>query len=99
MKNITTKSISTNEYKMAGCNFVIDPIEESACAANADTDVKINHLCPYCGESYYKELQSMMTAVYYPPIFKNGVNINPDRNKTITECKCLNCGKHFSYEK
>lgn len=53
--------------------------------------------CPHCGESYYMETGSMSTAVYYPPIYKNGVNINPDRNKTTTTCYCLNCKKNFSY--
>lgn len=55
-------------------------------------------ICPYCGESYYEELYSTRTMVYYPPIYKNGVNINPDRNTTTTNCRCLNCGKNFSYK-
>lgn len=53
--------------------------------------------CPHCGESYYTELYSDSTAVYYPPIYKNGVNINPDRNQITTTCRCLNCGKEFTY--
>lgn len=54
--------------------------------------------CPHCGESYYQENYSTRTAVYYPPIYKNGVNINPDQNTTTTCCHCLNCGKDFSYQ-
>ena len=54
--------------------------------------------CPYCGESYYMERYTTRTAMYYPPIWKNGVNINPDRNKSTTVCTCMNCGKEFSYD-
>lgn len=53
--------------------------------------------CPYCGESYYRENYSTYTAVYYPPVWKNGVNINPDRNTTAIHCTCINCGKDFAY--
>lgn len=60
-------------------------------------DAQIIHCCPHCGESYYMENYSTTTAVYYPPVYKNGVNINPDRNTITTYCTCLNCGKNFSY--
>ena len=53
--------------------------------------------CPHCGESYYRENYSVCTAVYYPPIWKNGVNINPDKNTHTTYCTCLNCGNDFCY--
>lgn len=53
--------------------------------------------CPHCGASYYQELYVTTTAVYYPPIYKDGVNINPDRNTSTTFCLCLNCNKEFSY--
>jgi hypothetical protein len=43
------------------------------------------------------EHYSTTTAVYYPPIWKNGVNVNPDRNTTTTYCTCMNCHKDFSY--
>lgn len=52
--------------------------------------------CPHCGDSYYRENYSHTTAVYYPPIYKNGVNINPDRNTSTTYCTCMNCGKDFT---
>ena len=54
-----------------------------------------NKKCPHCGESYYTELYSTSTTVHYSPIYKNGVNINPDRNKCTTRCRCLNCHKEF----
>lgn len=53
--------------------------------------------CPKCGESYYMKRYSVCTAVYYPPIYKNGVNINPDGNISTTVCQCMNCNATFSY--
>ena len=53
--------------------------------------------CPYCGESYYAENYSTTTAMYWTPIFKNGVLINENPNITTTYCTCCNCGKSFSY--
>lgn len=53
--------------------------------------------CPKCGESYYTERYSVTTSVYYPPIYKDGVNINPDRNITTRVCHCLNCDREFSF--
>lgn len=53
--------------------------------------------CPFCGKSYYMENYTTTTAVYYPPIYKDGININPDRNQSTTYCTCLNCGKEFTY--
>lgn len=52
--------------------------------------------CPHCGESYYMENYSTSTCLYCPPIYKDGVNINPDRNTSTTHCTCMNCGKEFS---
>lgn len=51
--------------------------------------------CPHCGGKYFKIGASMRTCVYYPPIIKDGVNINPDRNTTTTEYHCLECGKDW----
>lgn len=67
------------------------------CKANVNISNTTGRKCPHCGESYYTELYSDSTTVYYPPIYKNGVNINPDRNQTTTTCRCLNCGKEFTY--
>lgn len=53
-------------------------------------------VCPHCGASYYTEIYSTSTAVYYPPIYKNGVNTNPNQNQTTTLCECRACGKRFS---
>lgn len=64
-------------------NNIAEPIEEQL-------------VCPHCGASYYTELYSTSTAVYYPPIYKNGVNINPNQNQASTFYECMACGKRFS---
>ena len=53
--------------------------------------------CPHCGASYYMENYHESTLKYFPPIYKNGVNINPDRNIHTTHCTCMECKKDFSY--
>ena len=47
--------------------------------------------CPNCGASYFSVGPSYTTAVYYPPIYKDGVNINPGKNRTITKYFCYSC--------
>lgn len=76
---------------------VLDAID-NCVHATCSIDIVRTHHCPHCGESYYMVKNMSCTAVYYPPIYKDGVNINPDRNKTTVYCKCMNCGKDFSYE-
>lgn len=61
-------------------------------------DVKYNQCCPYCGASHYMENFATTTAAYYPPIYENGVNINPDRNKSTIHCTCIKCGRDFTYK-
>lgn len=51
--------------------------------------------CPKCGESYYQELYSVSTALYCPPVYKDGININPNTNKVSIHCHCCNCGAEF----
>ena len=55
--------------------------------------------CPRCGESYYAERFGMTTAMYFPIIMKDGVNINPNRNITTVSCQCIACGANFTYQK
>ena len=57
-----------------------------------------NIKCPNCGASHYEYKYSMTTAVYYPPIYKDGVNTNPDGNTTTTLCRCCECNHNFSYQ-
>ena len=55
-------------------------------------------ICPYCGGDFYRYDYSESTMVYYPPIYKNGINVNPDQNKKTSYYTCLNCGKQFTTE-
>lgn len=87
--------IQVNTKKLSDIMGVDDTIATTTATM---IDTQTNHRCPHCGESYYMEKYSLSTAVYYPPIYKNGVNINPDRNTTTTYCTCMNCGKDFSYQ-
>jgi hypothetical protein len=54
--------------------------------------------CPDCGESKYVIMFSTSTCMYYPPIIKDGVNVNPDRNVITNSCQCLHCGSRFAYQ-
>lgn len=51
--------------------------------------------CPNCGASHYMEGPSQRTLVYYPPIWKDNINTNPDMNVTTTEAHCLECNFDF----
>ena len=55
-----------------------------------------NKKCPHCGASYYSEGNTFTTAVYYPPIYKDGVNINPDRNSSTTTYHCFECDRDWT---
>ena len=70
-----------------------------ADGATYDPDTSLSPRCPQCGESYYMENFCTTTAVYFPPVYKDGVNINPDRNITTAHCTCMNCGTEFSVKK
>ena len=54
--------------------------------------------CPNCGANKYMERYTTRTAMYFPPIYENGVNINPDRNISTHICLCMNCNEVFSYQ-
>ena len=90
-----------NADKLAELVDVNDTFTNNTCVANAimiNVDTKYNHTCPNCGASYYMENYSTTTAMYYPPIYKDGVNINPNRNATTTHCTCMNCGRMFGFK-
>lgn len=58
--------------------------------------IKDNYfVCPHCGQNYFTMGLTFTTAAYYMPIYKDEVNINPDRNITIAEYMCCNCGKQY----
>ena len=53
--------------------------------------------CPKCDSTGpLTEHYSTRTAVYYPPVWENGVNLNPDGNVTTTLYTCGKCGFNFS---
>lgn len=51
--------------------------------------------CPNCGESYYSEGVTTRTLMYFPPVYKDGVNVNPDKNISTTRCECMACHHYF----
>ena len=55
--------------------------------------------CPNCGASHYTEGPSQRTSLYCPPIWKDGVNQNPDTNITTIEAHCLECDFDFEIKK
>ena len=55
------------------------------------------HLCPNCKKSYYRVDGSDITAMYYVPVYKDGILISKDPNITTIHCTCLECGTKFSF--
>lgn len=53
--------------------------------------------CPRCGDSYYSEQYSTTTAMYWAPVFRNGILQNSNPNKTTVVCHCCTCGNEFKY--
>lgn len=100
MSNMITDALVTTielDNALNECNSLYENAIECVCKVEAPkTDNLVR--CPHCGESYYMENHSECTAMYFPPIYKDGVNINPDRNVTTTHCTCMNCGKNFNYK-
>ena len=86
------------------CDRLTPLPNETTCELNVDhlmymveggkgiyADIK----CPKCGAKYFEVGSSYCTAVYYPTIIKDGVNINPDRNKCYTTYTCCECGHRW----
>lgn len=83
------------------CDRLTPLVNEETCTITVDnlSDLTIREQldiatrkCPRCGASHYRVGPSSMTCVYYAPVYKDGVNINPDRNKSTTQYECCNCG-------
>lgn len=55
-------------------------------------------ICPYCKVPTNRTYNgSSRTLAYYTPRYdENGVNQNPDRNKSTDSYKCLKCNQFFS---
>lgn len=91
IENVTEETVTT--LKSVSTGYVeIEPAMHTTNYVRGSTS---GNKCHHCGESYYMEKYSTCTAMYCPPIYKNGVNVNPDRNITTTYCECINCGKEF----
>ena len=56
----------------------------------------ISWRCPQCEKNHFSDSGGTTTLMYFPPTFKDGVNINPDRNTTSFNRTCLACGASFS---
>ena len=99
LNDTNTMKVKDGQYITSTDDFVTGltctTITDSMLPVTEPTSISGDQKCPYCGASYYTEMYSISTAVYYPPIYKDGVNINPDRNKTTRHCKCIWCGKEF----
>lgn len=74
------------------CELTIDHIDNMIDGGGIYDGIK----CPKCGARYFTVGPSVCTLVYYPPIIKDGVNINPDRNKCTTQYECIECGHKWS---
>ena len=70
------------------CELTVDHLADMVKGASIYDNVK----CPKCGAKYFEVGSSYCTTVYYPAIVKDGVNINPDRNKSVTTYTCCECG-------
>ena len=55
-------------------------------------------VCPHCGAKHFTIGLSFCTAVYYPPVYKDGVNMNLGQNTVTTNYQCLNCNKFWTEE-
>lgn len=70
------------------CEITVDSLEDKTKGIGIYDNIK----CPKCGAKYFEVGSSYTTCVYYPTVIKDGVNINPDRNKCTTAYTCCECG-------
>lgn len=91
----------TDSLTTISCDRLTPSSNETTCELTVDHLLNIvqgagsiydNIKCPNCGAKYFEVGPSCCTTVYYTPIIKDGVNINPDRNKSYTTYTCCECG-------
>lgn len=87
----TIPSVFVTGLSVIDDNVLHDDIDTIRSRTAIASDAK----CPHCGVSYYTIKSSESTCMYFAPVMKDGVNINPDRNIHTTHCECLNCHKEF----
>lgn len=73
------------------CDLTVNHLEDMVRGKGIYDDIK----CPKCGAKYFEVGPSTSTLVYYPPIIKDGVNINPDHNTSVTTYTCCECGHRW----
>ena len=47
------------------------------------------------GESMFTEEAGSTTAAYYEPVYKDGINMNPDSNTSTSTVTCITCGQRW----
>ena len=52
--------------------------------------------CPECKKNHFRDSVATTTLLFYQKIFKDGVNINPDKNAISFVRDCLECGTSFA---
>lgn len=93
----------TNSLATISCDRLTPLPNETTCELTVDhladmergVGIYDNITCPKCGAKYFEVGSSYCTAVNYPTIIKDGVNINPDRNKAVTTYTCCECGHRW----
>lgn len=94
----------TNSLATISCDRLTPMTNETTCKLTVDRLMNMvegsrgiydNIKCPKCGAKYFEVGPSYCTAVYYPPIIKDGVNINTNHNKSITTYNCCECGHRW----
>ena len=95
---------TTNSLATISCDRLTPFTNETTCELSVDHLMNMvegagsiydNIKCPECGAKYFEVGPSYCTAVYYPTIIKDGVNINPDLNKSVTTYTCCECGHRW----
>lgn len=91
----------TDSLATISCDRLTPLTNETTCELSVDhlmnmveggESIYDNIKCPKCVAKYFEVGSSYCTAVNYPTIIKDGVNINPDLNKSVTTYTCCECG-------
>lgn len=94
----------TDSLATISCDRITPFTNETTCELNVDHLMNMvegaggiynNIKCPKCGAKYFEVGSSYCTLVNYPTIIKDGVNINPNRNKSVTTYTCCECGHRW----
>ena len=95
-----TDSLPTERLTTMTCDRLTPLTNETTCELTAEHVLNMIEgdalyagvKCPKCGAKYFEVGSSYCTLVNYPTIIKDGVNINPDLNKSVTTYTCCECG-------